>query len=197
MPAFPQNGRLENPPPEHDDVVAIRATLNGDRRAFAVLVEKYQRPLYAVLRRLVRQHEDADDLLQESFVRAFQHLGEFEIGRPFYPWLYRIALNLALTSLRRRKWLTPVESLDLFPATEEDAEASTSAEEFHQALERAIAKLPSEQRTILLLRTRENMSYQELSATLGLEPGTVMSRLARAREKLRVWLKPHLEGAKK
>lgn len=197
MPAFPQNGRSENPPPENDDLVAIRATLAGDRRAFAVLVEKYQRPLYAVLRRLVRRHEEADDLLQESFVRAFQHLGEFELGRPFYPWLYRIALNLALTALRRRKWLQPVESLDLFPTTEEDAEASASAEEFHAALERAIAKLPSEQRTILLLRTRENMSYQELGATLGLEIGTVMSRLARAREKLRVWLKPHWEAARK
>ncbi len=193
MPALPQNGRLENLPPEHDDAQAIRATLAGDRHAFARLVEKYQRPLYAVLRRLVRQHEEVDDLLQECFLRAFQHLREFEIGRPFYPWLYRIALNLALTALRRRKWLLPTENLDLFPAREDDPETNMAAEEFHAALERAIAKLPAEQRTILLLRTRENMSYQDLSETLGLEIGTVMSRLARAREKLRRWMKPHLE----
>ena len=195
MPAFPQNGPLA--PPDDAEVAAIRATLNGDRRAFARLVEKYQRPLYVMLRRLVRQHEEADDLLQESFLRAFQHLHEFEIGRPFYPWLYRIALNLALTALRRRKWLQPVESFELFPAEQADAETSAVAEEFHAALERAIAKLPAEQRTILLLRTRENMSYQELGATLGLEPGTVMSRLARARDKLRKLMKPHLEKPRK
>ncbi len=194
MPSFSKNGRIENAPADSGDAEAIRATLRGERQAFARLVEKYQRPLYAMLRRLVRQHEDADDLLQECFLRAFQHLEEFEVSRPFYPWLYRIALNLALSSMRRRKWQLPMESLDLLSSGEEDPEKSIAASEFHVALERAIAKLPAEQRTILLLRTREDMSYQELSQTLGIEVGTVMSRLARAREKLRAWMRPHLEA---
>lgn len=193
MPSFPRNGRLENAPVDKDDEEAIRATLRGERQAFARLVEKYQRPLYAVLRRLVRRHEDADDLLQESFLRAYQNLEAFDLSRAFYPWLYRIAVNLALSALRRRKWHEPVESLDLFPSTDDDPEKRTGSREFHFALERAIAKLPAEQRTILLLRTREDMSYQELSETLGIEIGTVMSRLARAREKLRAWMRPHLE----
>ncbi len=197
MPSFPENGRLENTAVDRDDAEAIRATLQGDRQAFARLVEKYQRPLYAVLRRLVRQHEDADDLLQESFLRAYQHLEEFDLRRPLYPWLYRIAVNLALSSMRRRKWQHPAESLDIFPGGESDPEESAASSEFHLALERAIAKLPAEQRTILLLRTREDMSYQELSETLGIEVGTVMSRLARAREKLRAWMRPHLEEARK
>lgn len=184
-------------PPDHDEVAVLRATLAGDRRAFARLVEKYQRPLYAMLRRLVRQHEEADDLLQESFVRAFQHLHEFDLTRPFYPWLYRIALNLALTAMRRRKWQQPTEELDLFPAPEDNAETMLATAEFHHALERALAKLPEEQRTILLLRTREEMSYQDLSETLGVELGTVMSRLARAREKLRKLMQPHLERSRK
>ncbi|NUO78966.1 sigma-70 family RNA polymerase sigma factor [candidate division KSB1 bacterium] len=197
MPSLSKNGRIENTPADSDDAEAIRATLRGDRQAFARLVEKYQRPLYAMLRRLVRQHEDADDLLQECFLRAYQHLKEFEVSRPFYPWLYRIALNLALSSLRRRKWQQPMASLDLLPSGEEDPDQSIAAREFHVALERAIAKLPAEQRTILLLRTREDMSYQELSQTLGIEVGTVMSRLARAREKLRAWMRPHLEAVAK
>lgn len=194
--AFPQNGRFESKTPAHDDAEAIRATLAGDRRAFARLVEKYQRPLYAMLRRLVRQHEEADDLLQESFLRAFQHLHEFESERPFYPWLYRIALNLALTAMRRRKRFEPSEELDRMPAREEEVGESLVAAELHKALEHAIAKLPTEQRTILLLRTREEMSYQDLSETLGIELGTVMSRLARAREKLRKLMKSHLPEAK-
>lgn len=193
MPSFPNNGRFENAPVDSDDVDAIRATLRGERQAFARLVEKYQRPLYAVLRRLVRSHEDTDDLLQESFLRAFQHLEEFDSSRPFYPWLYRIAVNLALSSMRRRKRQHPTESLDLFPSANDGPEKNVTSNEFHFALERAIAKLPAEQRTILLLRTREEMSYQELSETLGIEIGTVMSRLARAREKLRSWMRPHLE----
>lgn len=196
MTAFPHNGRFESQTPAHDDAEAIRATLAGDRRAFTRLVEKYQRPLYVMLRRLVRQHEEADDLLQESFLRAFQHLHEFESERPFYPWLYRIALNLALTAMRRRKRFEPSEELDRMPAREEEVGESLVSAEFHQALEHAIAKLPAEQRTILLLRTREEMSYQDLSATLGIELGTVMSRLARAREKLRKLMQPYLLEAK-
>lgn len=193
MPSFPRNGRLENAPVDKDEVEAIRATLRGERQAFARLVEKYQRPLYAVLRRLVRSHEDTDDLLQESFLRAYQNLETFDTGRPFYPWLYRIAVNLALSAMRRRKWQQSTDSLDLFPSTNAGPEKNAGTSEFHFALERAIAKLPAEQRTILLLRTREDMSYQELSETLGLEVGTVMSRLSRAREKLRTWMRPHLE----
>lgn len=197
MPSFPPNGRLENLPPDSADAEAIRATLRGDRQAFARLVEKYQRPLYTVLRRLVRQHEEADDLLQECYLRAFQHLSEFDLNRPLYPWLYRIAVNLAISSMRRRKWLQPAASLDIFPTREASPEKNVTSEEFALALERALAKLPAEQRTILLLRTREDMSYQELSQTLGIEVGTVMSRLARAREKLRAWMKPHLEISRK
>lgn len=196
MPSFPRNGRFENAPPDKDDVEAIRATLRGERQAFARLVEKYQRPLYAVLRRLVRSHEDTDDLLQESFLRAYQNLEAFDLSRPFYPWLYRMAVNLALSSLRRRKRQQATESLDLFPSADAGPEKNAHIGEFHFALERALAKLPAEQRTILLLRTREDMSYQELSETLGIEVGTVMSRLARAREKLRAWMRPHLETVK-
>ena len=192
MSSFPKNGRIDPGPADQEDRAWIAAVLSGEQDAFAQLVRKYQRPMYAALRRLVRQHEDADDLLQECFVRAYQHLHEFDSTRSFYPWLYRIGINLAISFMRKRKWHSAVSSVDVFPTAEGNPETHSESQEFYQALESAIARLPAEQRSILLLRTREGMSYQEMSETLGIELGTVMSRLARAREKLRAWMRPHL-----
>ncbi len=194
MPSSADNGRLSYLAPSPEDCAAIEATRAGDRRAFEKLVVKYQRPLYAVLRRLVRQHEDADDLLQECFVRAYRHLGDFDLTRPFYPWLHRIAVNLAITFLRRQAWQRPTSELDIFPSAEEEPNQTVESSEFFLALEQAIRQLPVEQRTVLLLRTREDMSYRAMSKMLGIEIGTVMSRLARAREKLRSALRPFLDA---
>jgi len=176
----------------------IEATLRGEKEAFARLVAKHQKPLYVALRRLVRRHDDTDDLLQEAFVRAYQHLKEFDRSRPFYPWLHRIAVNLALTFIQRRSRQTNFSGLsteEIFPTAPEtdNPDEKTERGEMLDALENAIERLPAEQKVVLLLRTREEMSYQELSEHLGIEIGTVMSRLARAREKLRAWLRPHLE----
>jgi RNA polymerase sigma-70 factor (ECF subfamily) len=205
MPSPSDNGRFTAPSTtatvatDANDRLWIEATLAGDRQTFANLVTKYQRPLYAVLRRLVRQHEDTDDLLQETFVRAYQHLKNFDRGRPFYPWLHRIAVNSAITFIQRRSRQANVSTLsddEIFPtaiANGDDPAEQAERREFLAALEKAIERLPAEQRIILLLRTREEMSYQELSEMLGIEMGTVMSRLARAREKLRAWLRPYLE----
>jgi RNA polymerase sigma-70 factor (ECF subfamily) len=193
MSSLSKNGRLDRLGLNQEDRDVIVAVLGGDRQVFAVLVTKYQQQIYAALRRLVRQHEDADDLVQECFVRAYQHLHEFDLNRAFYPWLYRIGINLAISFMRKRKWRSAVDSIDVFPTAEGNPQAQAETQEFYQALENAIAKLPAEQRSILLLRTREDMSYQEMSETLGIEIGTVMSRLARAREKLRAWMRPHLE----
>ena len=176
----------------------IEATLRGEREAFAQLVAKYQRQLYVALRKLARNHDDTDDLLQEAFVRAYQHLKEFDRSRPFYPWLHRIGVNLAITFIHRRSRQSNFSGLsaeEIFPTAPESDNPDAKAErgEMMAALEGAIERLPAEQKVVLLLRTREDMSYQELSEHLGIEIGTVMSRLARAREKLRAWLRPYLE----
>jgi RNA polymerase sigma-70 factor (ECF subfamily) len=205
MPLTSDNGRFTAPTGtatvavDLNDRTWIEATLAGERRAFANLVVKYQRPLYAALRRLVRQHEDTDDLMQEAFLRAYQHLKDFDCSRPFYPWLHRIAVNLAITFIQRRSRQTNFSGLnteEIFPTAVADGDDPAEQAEHGElvtALEKALERLPAEQRIVLLLRTREEMSYQELSETLGIEMGTVMSRLARAREKLRAWLRPYLE----
>jgi RNA polymerase sigma-70 factor (ECF subfamily) len=183
---------------DEEDSAWIAAILHGEREAFSRLVAKYQRPLYAALRRLARNHADTDDLLQEAFVRAYQHLKDFDRRRPFYPWLHRIAVNLAITFMQRRSRQTNFSGLsteEIFPAAPASDNPDEKAErsEMMAALEQAIERLPAEQKVVLLLRTREDLSYQELSERLGIEMGTVMSRLARAREKLRAWLRPYLE----
>ncbi len=185
---------------DQQDRLWIEATLHGEREAFGNLVAKYQRPLYIALRRLVRNHDDTDDLLQEAFVRAYQHLKDFDRSRPFYPWLHRIAVNLAITFIQRRSRQSNFSALsteEIFPTAPESDNPDEKAErgELMTALEKALERLPAEQRVVLLLRTREDMSYQELSERLGIEIGTVMSRLARAREKLRAWLRPYLESS--
>jgi RNA polymerase sigma-70 factor (ECF subfamily) len=184
---------------DEEDRAWIEATLRGQKEAFAQLVAKYQKPLYAALRRLARNHDDADDLLQEAFVRAYQHLKNFDRSRPFYPWLHRIAVNLAITFIQRRKRQTNFSSLsteEIFPLPQSDhPDEKAERGEMLDALDKAIERLPAEQKVVLLLRTREDMSYQELSEHLGIEIGTVMSRLARAREKLRAWLRPYLESS--
>ena len=180
------------PLPDRDDRETIRKTLKGDQRAFERIVLKYQRMLYAVVIRIVRSHDDTDDILQECFLRAYRHLAEFDLSRPLYPWLRQIAANQAISLLRRQARLQPVENPDIFPSTENETSRYAERDEFDQALQRAIDTLPVEQRTVLLLRVHENMSYQELSQTLGIEIGTVMSRLARARAKLRNLMRPHL-----
>lgn len=205
MHSHPDNGRdtapAEMTTTQADDRAWIEATLRGEKAAFARLIMKHQKPLYAALRRLARNHDDTNDLLQEAFVRAYQHLKEFDRSRPFYPWLHRIAVNLALTFIQRRSRQTNFSGLnteEIFPTAPETDNPDEKAErgEMLDALESAIEKLPAEQKVILLLRTREGMSYQELSEHLGIEIGTVMSRLARAREKLRAWLRPHLAEMK-
>ncbi|MDZ7361733.1 MAG: sigma-70 family RNA polymerase sigma factor [candidate division KSB1 bacterium] len=203
MQSHTDNGRDTAPaetmaPAIAEDRTWIEATLRGEKDAFAQLVAKYQKPLYAALRRLVRRHDDTDDLLQEAFVRAYQHLKDFDHSRPFYPWLHRIAVNLAITFIQRRKRQSNFSGLnvdEIFPTAPVTDHPDEKAEqsEMLAALEKAIERLPAEQRVVLLLRTREDMSYQELSEHLGIEIGTVMSRLARAREKLRAWLRPYLE----
>lgn len=202
MHSHPDNGRdiapAEMTTTQADDRAWIEATLRGEKEAFARLIMKHQKPLYVALRRLARNHDDTNDLLQEAFVRAYQHLKEFDRSRPFYPWLHRIAVNLALTFIQRRSRQTNFSGLsteEIFPTAPETDNPDEKAErgEMLDALEGAIERLPAEQKVVLLLRTREGMSYQELSEHLGIEIGTVMSRLARAREKLRAWLRPHLD----
>lgn len=179
-------------PPEHpEDAVLVRKAQQGDMDAFESLVRKYQQRVYALCRRLTGAHQSADDLAQETFIKAYYALGRFDAQWPLYPWLRRIALNSGLNYLKARKRERPLLEGTLgarrtaFSAPADSPEERLERAEFEARFERAVASLPADQRSVFVLRFHESMSYEEISRTLGLPIGTVMSRLNRARQKLK------------
>lgn len=172
-----------------DDQTLILRTLGGEENAFGVLVQKYQNRLFNGLVQIVRSHAEAEDLSQEAFVLAFTKLKSFQGNSAFYTWLYRIAYNLAITRIRRRKANLSLDSqheagLDYAC---QGCSPSERMEQDEQAnlVRTALNQLSEEHRTILILREMEEMDYDALSAVLDLPIGTVRSRLHRAREQLR------------
>lgn len=169
----------------------------GNLFAFEEIVKRHQRRVYATALRIVRRHDVADDVAQEAFIRAHASLDRFDLARPFGPWICRIAANLAINHVRSREAREE-------PLPEGHAETPAVAAspldgvlegEAGRVLERALAELPGEQRAVFVLRVFEDLSYKEISEALDLNLGTVMSRLSRARERLRVALLPYLGAA--
>jgi RNA polymerase sigma-70 factor (ECF subfamily) len=146
--------------------------------------------VYRVAYGLTRNPSDADDLAQETFVRAWQAIGRFRVGEPLYPWLARIAVNLAYSLFRRRRRRpeTPIEPLIEAGhewAGEDDPARDAAEAESRERLEASFAELKPEHRAVLVLRVVEGMSYDEIAGALGVPVGTVMSRLSRARAELK------------
>ena len=171
----------------------LRAAQGGDPAAFGELVRRYQRPVYRVAYALTRNASDADDLAQETFVRAYQAIGRFRVGEPLFPWLARIATNLAISLFRRRKRRpeTPIEPLIEAGrqwGAEDDPARGVEEDERARHMQAAFAELKPEHQAVLALRVIEEQSYEEIAATLRVPVGTVMSRLSRARAELKVHL---------
>jgi len=180
-----------------DESFLIARARRGDPSAFEEIVRLYQRRVYGVALRIVRAHDVADDVTQEAFLRAWRSLDRFDLERPFGPWVCRIAANLAVNHVR-----SPRAREEGLP--DGHAETRTSAPgplgtlldaEGTRVLETAMAGLPPDQRAVLVLRVVEEQSYAEIAETLGISPGTVMSRLFRARERLAAALTPYLGAA--
>jgi RNA polymerase sigma-70 factor (ECF subfamily) len=180
---------------ERDLVIRAKA---GDRAAFKALAERYYRRVYRMLLAMTRNEDTALDLTQDTFVRALQALPAFNLSSAFYTWLYRIAMNAALDRMRRAKTAGVHEEYDdhldhdgaeaayAGPsyATEEPSRLVATREQL-AAVQAALEMLRPEHRQIVVLREFEDMSYEEISAVLGIKMGTVMSRLFAARMKLR------------
>jgi RNA polymerase sigma-70 factor (ECF subfamily) len=177
------------------DAEMLRAVLAGDATAYRGLVEKYQGRVYALLYGMVRNREDARDLTQEAFVKAYRNLEGFRLEAGFYTWMYRIAMNLAIDFVRKRKRRDVVGFDETIAQRDDDGGI---AEVHHEdgpgrALERkqtlarimdAMEELPEDQRQVVLLRELEGLSYKEIADVMGIPEGTVMSRLFYARKKL-------------
>jgi RNA polymerase sigma-70 factor (ECF subfamily) len=175
----------------------IARARRGDPSAFEEIVRLYQRRVYGVALRIVRAHDVADDVAQEAFLRAWRSLDRFDLDRPFGPWVCRIAANLAVNYVR-----SPRAREEGLPEGHAEEKAKAPGPlgalldgEATRVLDAALAELPGEQRAVLVMRAVEEMSYAEIAEALGISPGTVMSRLYRAREKLAVALRPYLGQA--
>jgi len=180
-----------------EDSFLIARARQGDLRAFEEIVRLYQRRVYGVALRIVRAHDVADDVAQEAFVRAWRSLDRFELGRPFGPWVCRIAANLAVNHVRspRAREEGLPEGHGETPAADPGPLGAVLDAEARRVLDEAVATLPAEQRAVFVLRAVEEMSYAQIAEALGISPGTVMSRLFRARERLAKALAPYLGAA--
>ncbi len=172
---------------ENDDNL-IRIVRNGDCDAFNPLVEKYKLPLYKVMYRMVRNRDDAEDLVEEAFIKAYRSLARFEIGRPFYAWLCRIAVNNAINYLKKER-NGKMQSIDDIAyglsAKQGNPVAMTREKILKERIADAMARLAEPDRAILCLRVEQELSYEQIGVVLKIPRGTVMSRLARARKKLK------------
>jgi RNA polymerase sigma-70 factor (ECF subfamily) len=177
-----------------DEQALLAAAARGDRGAFGALVQCYQRRAYAVAYSYVRNRDDAMELAQESFARAFRAIRGFRGERPFYPWLYRIIRNACLNHLKRKRRRSE-ESLDRLVEAGFDVAARQAGPgdkveigELRERIWEALEQLTPAQREILRLRHLLEFSYAEIAETLGIPQGTVMSRLHAARRSLRAVL---------
>lgn len=182
-------------PGAEEDHELVRATLDGDATAYRGLVERYQGRIYAVIFGMVRNPEDARELSQDAFVKAYKNLGRFRLESSFYTWLCRIAMNVAIDHLRRQK-LRRTEAFDEGIATRDtsgvislehhrdDPRRSLERKQLRERIMNEVDKLPDDQKQAIILREIDGLSYKEIAAVMDIPEGTVMSRLYYARKKL-------------
>jgi len=170
------------------DTELVRAILAGNDAAFARLVELYQQKLYTVAYGVTGNSQDALDVVQDTFIKAWCNLASWRSEGPLSAWLCRIATNLALDHLRKRKRLVPAEQLEWNRAGA-DVEAEVIEAETAAELKRAVDALPEAYRLLIVLRHSGNFSYQEMADMLGITLSQVKNRLHRARKMLkkRLW----------
>jgi RNA polymerase sigma-70 factor (ECF subfamily) len=164
----------------------------GDRGAFGDLVRIHRRGVVNVVYRMCGDAELAEDAAQEAFVRAWQHIDQYEPRSAFRNWLYRIASNVAVDALRRRRDTADIDELQL-ASPEAAPEQRLDAAERAKMVQRAVLALPPASRAVLVLREYEQLTYREIADALSIPMGTVMSRLNYARNRLRQSLAPCLE----
>lgn len=164
----------------------IAQAKGGNNDAFAQLVHLYGRRIYYAAYSFLHNVDDAADIVQEAFLRAYKNLSSFDASRSFYPWIYRIARNLCINTVKRasrRDGALPAE--DLIVSNMPDPSAALLEQEEMEQLRKALAGLPEKQREIIDLKVFQDCSYAEMAEILDIPIGTVMSRLYGARLRLR------------
>lgn len=190
---------------EPEDAALVSRVKGGDRDAFGLLVKRYRRRLYAVIYNLTGNSEDAADLTQDAFIKAFQSIGRFREQAGFYTWLYRIGVNGAISYLKRHKRARffSLDSIDESQAASlevverltarQKADRPTLIRELGEKLNEALQKLSLKHRTAIVLFEMEGLSHAEIARITDTSEGTVRSRVHYAKQFLQAELKPYLE----
>jgi RNA polymerase sigma-70 factor (ECF subfamily) len=180
-----------------EELAAIERCQKGSAKAFEMIVNRYTKQSYSIALGLVGNHDDALDLSQEAFVRAYNNIGKLRKSSRFFPWFYQILKNLCFTHLKRKR-IRQTSSLynpdgNMIPISAEGdwfvPDAVMERDETKDKVWKAISKLSDKHREVIVLRHFENFTYEQISAALHCSKGSVMSRLYHARKKL----KKHLD----
>ncbi len=187
------------------DQALVKRVQEGDKRAFDLLVLKYQHRLTSVITRYIHDWSEAQDVAQESFIRAYRALGNFRGDSQFYTWLYKIAVNTAKNWLVSQGRRPPTDDIDAVDAVQYDAgsrlrdtdtpERELMRQEVEQTVARTVEALPDELRMAITLREVDGLSYEEIAETMACPIGTVRSRIFRAREAIDQQLRPLLDNS--
>ncbi len=190
--------------PEQSDLALVQRVQRGERSAFDVLVLRYQQKVLKLVLRYVRDPMEAEDVCQEAFIKAFRAIGSFRGDSAFYTWIYRIAINTAKNALVASKRRPINYGIDVKDPEQGDLEARLTdgetpeqlllTEEIRETVNRAMADLPEDLRTAIVLREIDGLSYEEIAESMGCPVGTVRSRIFRAREAIDHRLRPIFAG---
>lgn len=187
---------------QDSDAQLVTQAQQGDSRSFDLLVLKYQHRVIALIRRFVKNEAEAEDLAQETFIKAYRALPNFRGESAFYTWLYRIAVNTAKNGLEVNK-RRPTSDVDIDEIGEyafdehlqqqDTPENMLASEDMQRVVSQALEKLPDDLRRALMLREFDGLSYEEIAQEMGCPIGTVRSRIFRAREAIDAVVRPLLE----
>jgi RNA polymerase sigma-70 factor, ECF subfamily len=166
------------------DAALVRASANGDRAAFGTLLANYERPIYNVAMRMLQHPEDARDIVQIVFLKAFEKLHQFDYAHRFYSWIYRIAINECIDMLNARRRFAPLHDEESIDEDSNPHEACRVAQA-SAGVQAAMSHLPPDYRAVIVLRHFVDCSYEEMAGILAVPEKTVKSRLFTARQLLR------------
>ena len=188
---------------QDSDQQLVERVQQGDKRAFDLLVLKYQHKIVAVVHRYVRDSADVNDVVQEAFIKAYRALANFRGDSAFYTWMYRIAINTAKNHLISKGRRLPSSDVDIDEAEYyagnenlqdvDTPENNLFRDELHEAVQNTIKSLPDDLRTAVTLREMEGLSYEEIAEIMECPVGTVRSRIFRAREAIDKIVQPMMD----
>ncbi len=173
---------------DNDNSELVKQCLRGDRSAFEILVDRYQKVVFNVALRMVGNTEDAEDIAQSAFLKGYENLGSFDGRHKFFSWIYRIAVNEAINYLHAKQRTVKLD--EDIPAGGKAADELVHDDQMVQRLERALRRISIEHRAVLVLRHFQDLSYSEIANVLNIPEKTVKSRLFSARQELKDILSP-------